>query len=89
VKLETCTGSNGVGETPRSHIERSGSKLAKALELEAQLRTVDGQVLEQLTSAHSDSSRSQTASLDKQLSPLTAAVFAKSHDQRCRTFLVD
>lgn len=45
--------------------ERQGPKLAKVLALEAQLRNVDGQVMQQLQSGPSDAGRS--TSLDNQV----------------------
>lgn len=50
-------------------MERQGSKVAKALALEAQLRSVDGAVMEQLQSARSISDSGPSASLDSKVPP--------------------
>lgn len=65
VKIKETASECTVTGTPRGRSERQGSKVAKALALEAQLRTVDGAVMEQLQSARSDSGRS--ASLDSRV----------------------
>ncbi|CAL8460857.1 g388 [Coccomyxa elongata] len=66
VKLDETT-SEG---TSRSRVERQGSKVAKALALEAQLRSVDGAVMEQLQSARSISDSGPFASLDSKVQKL-------------------
>ena len=69
--------------TSRSRAERQGSKVAEALALEAQLRSVDGAVMEQLQSAASISDSGPSASLDTKVPhlncPANRAGYAALH----------
>lgn len=69
VKAEETASEGTVTGTPLSRAERPGSKVAKALALEAQLRSVDGAVMEQLQTARAESGCS--ASLDSKVPAFT------------------
>ncbi len=67
VKMDETASEGTVTGTPLGRAERPASKVAKALALEAQLRSVDGAVMEQLQTARAESGCS--ASLDSKVPP--------------------